>query len=182
MHVECERLFLWYLSIWQFNLRIRHTVTTIRISRSFLWYEMNELMHVMWLWFLGIWNGRFSRLLNLIYGCKIECLQGCFVKNYLLVHYFQANLRFFPMRFLSFKNVPCKAFYSWKNGLWNGSRQCGIHCKLQPLLHKTCLSYASETLVAYKGMCSHMHALACIRRPRPTYTSRGPLWSFYFQK
>ena len=115
MHVECERLFLWYLSIWQFNLRIRHTVTTIRISRSFLWYEMNELMHVMWLWFLGIWNGRFSRLLNLIYGCKIECLQGCFVKNSLLIHYFLADFRFFPMGFLCLsKIVPCKAFYSWK--------------------------------------------------------------------
>ena len=42
-----ENLISWYLSIWRSDLEIRHTVTTIRISRSFLWYTMNELMHIM---------------------------------------------------------------------------------------------------------------------------------------
>ena len=59
MHADCENLSLWYLSIGQSNLGIEHTVTAIRISKSFLWYAMNDLMHVMQLWFLGIWNGHF---------------------------------------------------------------------------------------------------------------------------
>ena len=62
------------------------------------------------------------------------------------------------------------------------SRQCGIYSKPQPLLQKTYLSYASETLAAYIGMCLRMHALARVCKPRPTYAGQGPLWSFYFQK
>ena len=45
-------------------------------------------------------------------------------------------------------------------------RQCEIHFKPQPLLHKTYLSYTSETLAAYVGMCLRMHALACVHRPK----------------
>ena len=32
---------------------IRHTVATVRISRSFLWYAINDLMHVMQLMIFG---------------------------------------------------------------------------------------------------------------------------------
>ena len=61
-------------------------------------------------------------------------------------------------------------------------RQCEIHSKPHPLLLKTCHFHASETLVAYLGMCLHTHALAHVHKPLPLYTGRGPLWSFYFQK
>ena len=67
-------------------------------------------------------------------------------------------------------------------GLGMALRRCGIHSKTQPLLQKTCISYAFKTLAAYAGMCMCMLALARIRKPRPTYASRGPLWLFYFQK
>ena len=45
-------------------------------------------------------------------------------------------------------------------------KRCGIRSKLQPLLQKTCLSYAFETLAAYARMYLHTHARACVRRPR----------------
>ena len=47
-------------------------------------------------------------------------------------------------------------------------RQCGIRSKPQPLLQKTCLSYAFKTLAAYTGMCLRTQALAHIRKPLPT--------------
>ena len=67
-------------------------------------------------------------------------------------------------------------------GFGTASRQCGIHSKSQPLLHKTFLSYASETLVAYVRTCLCTHALARVHKLRPTYVGQGLLWSFYFQK
>ena len=48
-------------------------------------------------------------------------------------------------------------------------RRCGIHSKPQPLLQKTCISYASETLAMYIGMCLRTHALAHVCRPQPTH-------------
>ena len=47
MHVDYANLIIWYLSIWWSDLETEHTVATVRISRSFLWYAMNELMHIM---------------------------------------------------------------------------------------------------------------------------------------
>ena len=47
MHVYNANLIMRHLSIQRSNLELGHTVTTIRISKSFLCYEMNELMHVM---------------------------------------------------------------------------------------------------------------------------------------
>ena len=75
MHVDGEHLILWYLSIRRSNLGIRHIVTIVKVSRSFSWYAVNDLMYLIQLWFLGIWNGHFSHLPKLNYGCKIECLQ-----------------------------------------------------------------------------------------------------------
>ena len=60
-----------------------------------------------------------------------------------------------------FENLPCKALYSGKMGFGMAPRQCEICSKPQPLLQKTCLSYASK---------------------RPTYIGQGLPWSFYFQK
>ena len=78
MHVDHENLISWYLSIRRFNLKTGHTIATIRISRSFLWYAMNELMYVMQSWFLGYMDGHSSRLPWLNHGCKIECLHTHF--------------------------------------------------------------------------------------------------------
>ena len=52
---------------------------------------------------------------------------------------------------MCFENLPCKALYSGKMGFGMAPRQCEICSKPQPLLQKTCLSYASKTLVAYAG-------------------------------
>ena len=65
-----------------------------------------------------------------------------------------------------------------KMGFGMAPRRCGIHSKPQPLLQKTCIFHAFETLAAYAKMCLCMHALAHVRRPLPTYVGRGPLWSF----
>ena len=47
MHANHANLIMRYLSIQQSNVEIGHTVTTVRISRSFLCYAIHELMHVM---------------------------------------------------------------------------------------------------------------------------------------
>ena len=53
MYADHENLILWYLLIQWSDLRIGHTLVIIRISRSFLWYVMNDLIHEMQLRFLG---------------------------------------------------------------------------------------------------------------------------------
>ena len=50
MHTDRANLIIRYLSIRQFDLETRHTVVNVRILRSFLWYAMNKLMHVMQSW------------------------------------------------------------------------------------------------------------------------------------
>ena len=63
----------WLASLWKLDLVI---FFNLMVWWSFLWYAMNDLMHVMQLLFLSIWNGPFSHLTKLNYGCKIECLQN----------------------------------------------------------------------------------------------------------
>ena len=46
MHANRANLIMRYLLIRWSDLETEHTIATIRISRSFLWYAMNELMHV----------------------------------------------------------------------------------------------------------------------------------------
>ena len=65
---------------------------------------------------------------------------------------------------MCFENVSGKAFYSEKMGFGMVHRQCEIHSKPQPLLQKTCISYTSETLAMYVGMCLRTHALAYVRK------------------
>ena len=74
MHADRTNLIMRYLSIRRSDLETRHTVATVRISRSFSWYAMNELMHVIQSWFLGYMDGHSSHLPWLNHGCKIECL------------------------------------------------------------------------------------------------------------
>ena len=47
MHVDHANLIMRYLSIQWSDLETVNTVAIIRTSRSFLWYGMNELMHIM---------------------------------------------------------------------------------------------------------------------------------------
>ena len=87
------------------------------------------------------------------------------------------------MKFLCvLKMYHVRLFIVEKMGFGTAPRQCGIRSKPQPLLQKTCLSYAFETLATYAKMCLRMHALTCVHRPRLTYASRGPLWLFNFSK
>ena len=44
------------------------------------------------------------------------------MKNYILINYFLVNLVFFPWDFCMFENIPCKAFYSGNNEVWNDSQ------------------------------------------------------------
>ena len=67
-----------------------------------------------------------------------------------------------------FENVPCKSFIVEKMEFGMTPKQCGIHFKPQPLLQKTSLIYASETLTTYARMCLCTHALVCVRMPRAT--------------
>ena len=112
MHADRSNLILQYLSIQWSDLEAGNTVATVRISRSFLWYAMNELVHTMqeqidacdartkwcmWcknellLFFLFSFlymDGYSSHLPWLNYGCKIECLQSPLRDDYLedLIH------------------------------------------------------------------------------------------------
>ena len=93
MHADRANLIMRYLSIRWSNLKTENTVATIRISRSFLWYAVNELMHTMqeqidtcdartkWcMWcknfFFFFWylDGHSNHIPWLNHGCKIECL------------------------------------------------------------------------------------------------------------
>ena len=67
-------------------------------------------------------------------------------------------------------------------GLGTAPKRCGIYSKPQPLLQKTCLSYAFESLATYAKMCLRKHALACVCKPQLTYAGGGPFWSFNFPK
>ena len=87
------------------------------------------------------------------------------------------------MRFLCvLKMYHVRLFIFEKMRFGTALRRCGIRFKPQPLLQKTCLSYASETLAVYIRMSLRTHALARINRLRLTYVGRGPLWSFNFPK
>ena len=62
MHADHANLIMQYISIWQFDAEIRHIVVIVRILRSFLWYAMNELMHVMKLWFFQAKHRKWSNV------------------------------------------------------------------------------------------------------------------------
>ena len=53
-------------------------------------------------------------------------------------------------------------------GFGMAPRRCGIHSKPQPLLQKTCIFHASETLAAYAGICLRTQVVTLVRGPRAT--------------
>ena len=57
-------------------------------------------------------------------------------------------------------------------------RRCGIHSKPQPLLQKTCISYASETLATYARMFMRTQAATHIYRPMTTLVILFPKIDF----
>ena len=63
------------------------------------------------------------------------------------------------------KKYHVRLFIVEKIGFGAAPKQCGIHSKPQPLLQKTFISYASETLAGCVGSCLRTHAVAHIRRP-----------------
>ena len=77
------------------------------------------------------------------------------------------------------KMYHVRLFIMEKMGFGIAPRRCGIHSKPQLLLQKTFFFHASETLVAYTGVCLCKHALAhvceCVCGPRATLV-------FYFPK
>ena len=74
MHANRANLIMRYILIQRSDLKTRHTIVIVRISRLFLWYAMNELMHVMQSWFLRYMDDHFSHFPWLNHECKIECL------------------------------------------------------------------------------------------------------------
>ena len=64
MHVDRANLIMRYFSIWRSDLKTEHIVVTVRILRSFLWYAMNVLKHVMQSWFLGYMDGHSNHLIK----------------------------------------------------------------------------------------------------------------------
>ena len=76
------------------------------------------------------------------------------------------------------KMYHVRFFIVEKMGFGMAPRRCGIHSKPHPLLQKTCLFHASQTLAVYIGLSLHMHALAFIHKLLTTYISCGLFWSF----
>ena len=66
---------------------------------------------------------------------QIKLTWEYFVKNSLLIHYFLVTLRFFLLDFSVSKNIPCKAFYSEKNGFGTTLKRCEIHSIIAKNLH-----------------------------------------------
>ena len=73
------------------------------------------------------------------------------------------------MRFLCvLKMYHVGLFIVEKMGFGTDLKQCRSHSKPQPLLQKTCLSYAYKTIAAFTIMYLRSHALARVCRPRAT--------------
>ena len=69
---------------------------------------------------------------------------------------------------MCFENVPCKALYSRKNGVWNGSQTMWDSFQTSAIIEKTCLFYTSETLAVCARVCLSTQAAAHICGPSAT--------------
>ena len=120
MHVDRANLIMWYLLIQRSDLETEHTVVTVRISRSFLRHAMNELMHVMQLWFFGYMDGHSSHLSWLSHECKIKCLQSLFLVLYGMSFSKDTfwNDFFFLLNSHSFSHSTLSTSLSFCNYLW----------------------------------------------------------------
>ena len=78
--------------------------------------------------------------------------------------------------FCVLKMFHVRLFIVEKIGFGTAPIRHGIHFKPQPLLQKTCFSYAFENLTAYARMCLRTHALARVRKLQLMYIGRGLFW------
>ena len=84
------------------------------------------------------------------------------------------------MRFLYvLKMYHVRIFVVEKMGFGTAPRRCGVHSKPQPLLQKTCISYASETLVVHAGICLRTQVATHVRRPRVSLVILFPKIDFF---
>ena len=130
IHVDRANLIMWYLSIWWFNLETGHTIATVRTLRSFLWYVMNDITHVMQSWFLGYMDSHSSHSPWLNHVCKIECLHTLFF--YVVVqflHFGTSNFMF------SLPKETALKHFTW----WAKTKEpCGLNTiELKPMMRKS---------------------------------------------
>ena len=108
------------------------------------------------------------------------------MKNFLLIHYFLVNLVFFAWDFcVYFENIPCKAFYSGKNWVWNGSQTMWdsfqtsvIIAKNFPFLCLWNLGSVHKSVPAYACFDPRTQAAAHICGPRATFVILFPKIDF----
>ena len=121
MHVDYANLVMWYLSIRWSDLKTGNTVAIVRISRSFLWYAMNELMHVM-----QRPNDAWDEIM--IFG-----VHGWLFKSFSLIKsWVQNRVSTGIFKDLKVKLLPFIWIGMWTNG-GNGWRRCIVRRRLKSL-------------------------------------------------
>ena len=58
---------------------------------------------------------------------------------------------------MCFENIPCKATYIVKIGIWNDSQTMWDSFQILALMYKTCLIYVSRIRHACIRLCLHTH-------------------------
>ena len=83
---------------------------------------------------------------------------------------------------MCFENVPCKAFYSGKNGVWNGSQTMWDSFQTSAIIKENLHfpyfwnpSYVRRNVLVYTYFGPHTQAIDYIRGPVATLV-------FYFEK
>ena len=82
---------------------------------------------------------------------------------------------------MSFENVPCKATYSVKIGVWNDSQMMWDSFQTSALIQKNDLIYVSGTLYAHAGSSLRAHVERCVHKLIPTCACQAFPW-FNFPK
>ena len=84
---------------------------------------------------------------------------------------------------MCFEMYHVRLYIVKKMGFGVAPKRCGIHSKPQPLLQKTCLSYASETLAMYVGCGPRMQVKGYfghfLSKNRFLLVCKGYIFHFY---
>ena len=88
------------------------------------------------------------------------------MKNFLFDSLFLVNLSVFSWDFCVLENIPCKATYSVKIGVWNDSKTMWDSLQTLALMQKTCLIYIFGILYACARSCLRAQADSCIHIAR----------------